>query len=748
MTVTVADPIDPVVARLGAADMSVPLAGVFATTNLNGVTGPVVRFPVEYGTGAQRVTGSINIELFNSTPITKQNFLNYVNSGRYHNVFFHRSVPGFVIQAGGFRSPNGEAIQTDSPIVNEFDLSPRDPQGRVNVRGTVAMAKVGGNPNSATSQWFINLADNSSNLDNQNGGFTVFGRVFSGGMALADQIAALPRYNFGGAFGELPLAQYVVDTDVQPHNLVTFKNPAVVENPQTFFTYVASSSDPQVVQVTVGGGNNLTLDFGNKVGSSTVSVTATDLTGASVTTNFTVTVANPSLQVQLNGQTLQPGQAAPVNLGTVFTGQVATRTLVLRNTGTGPISLGAVSSPPGVSVSGSLPTSLNAGQQVSLVLAIDTSEPRVIEGVLTIPTDAVNASGGALTFNLRAEVGSGVVLGAGGARSVIFTDGDGTRATFSLRGPGSVRLDFTGDSLTATTVRGVTTVTGTGVQLNDLTLQNTTAGSTLLVATRGGNNAVEVGVLSATSPVRALALRGVRVTGGVSLTTVAGSVQLGGLTNATAELGGAGLIGGLQLGDVSGTTLTVNGGVRSVTLGTMTGSTLTVSGAVGSLSATALTDSTLVIGATLGTLTSRQGMTGSVLRIASSVQRVSTPVFVGSTLSAGLVPGVGTPVTGQDYVPASAVRQFTVTSRTADAFSGSTLSAANLGRISVGVLTEGGSEATIQTVGMLQLTGRNALGRAFSLRRVTLGDSAQEALAAAGVPETRLRLSLLPLAPA
>ena len=71
------------------------------------------------------------------------------------------------------------------------------------------MAKVAGDPNSATSQWFINLADNGGTppdgLDFQNGGFTVFGRVFGDGMTVADAIAAVPRYNFGVPFDSVPL---------------------------------------------------------------------------------------------------------------------------------------------------------------------------------------------------------------------------------------------------------------------------------------------------------------------------------------------------------------------------------------------------------------------------------------------------------------------------------------------------------------------------------------------------------------
>ena len=153
----------------------------------------------------QTVLGDIEIELFdNIAPLSVQNFLNYVNDGDYDGTFIHRSVPGFVIQGGGYifdpASGTANHIPTDAPVVNEFSLS--------NVRGTVAMAKLGGDPDSATSEWFINLVDNSADLDNQNGGFTVFGQVINNGMRVADAIAALPRIDVGGAFDTLPVIDY------------------------------------------------------------------------------------------------------------------------------------------------------------------------------------------------------------------------------------------------------------------------------------------------------------------------------------------------------------------------------------------------------------------------------------------------------------------------------------------------------------------------------------------------------------
>lgn len=151
----------------------------------------------------QTPLGDIEIELFDAQkPQTVTNFLNYVSDGDYQSSFIHRSVPGFVIQGGGFtyKASNIAALPLDPPVQNEPGLS--------NLRGTIAMAKVAGDPNSATSQWFINLGNNSAELDGQNGGFTVFGQVVGNGMEVVDAIAALPVYNAGSPFDTLPLHDF------------------------------------------------------------------------------------------------------------------------------------------------------------------------------------------------------------------------------------------------------------------------------------------------------------------------------------------------------------------------------------------------------------------------------------------------------------------------------------------------------------------------------------------------------------
>ncbi|MEX0712439.1 MAG: peptidylprolyl isomerase [Pirellulales bacterium] len=144
--------------------------------------------------------GPIPIELFaGQTPLTVANFLNYVNDDDYVNSIIHRVVPGFVVQGGGFTTTSIQftsasqigSVPVDDPVVNEPGFS--------NTRGTVAMAKLPDQPDSATSQFFVNIGDNSANLDQQNGGFTVFGRVLD--MTVVDVINAIAPQNIDAARG-------------------------------------------------------------------------------------------------------------------------------------------------------------------------------------------------------------------------------------------------------------------------------------------------------------------------------------------------------------------------------------------------------------------------------------------------------------------------------------------------------------------------------------------------------------------
>jgi cyclophilin family peptidyl-prolyl cis-trans isomerase len=131
--------------------------------------------------------GSFTLELDPATvPTTVDNFLSYVNSGFYVNTLFHRVVPGFVAQGGGFSEGMVQKTGLSAPIALESN------KGLSNLRGTVAMARTGV-ANSATSQFFINLVDNTS-LDYQNPdnrGYAVFGTVVQG-LSVADAMATQP----------------------------------------------------------------------------------------------------------------------------------------------------------------------------------------------------------------------------------------------------------------------------------------------------------------------------------------------------------------------------------------------------------------------------------------------------------------------------------------------------------------------------------------------------------------------------
>jgi cyclophilin family peptidyl-prolyl cis-trans isomerase len=181
------------------------------------------------GTLAQfrTVFGDIEVELYDQDkPVTVKNFIRYVQSGAYQNEFAHRLIPGFVLQGGGFTITNRgstnatiAAVPAYPPITNEFGVGTRFS----NVYGTIAMAKLGGDTNSATSQWFFNLANNTFlDAPDTNNYFVVFGHVLHGTNVLkafnqfqywnGSQSSNLV-YNAGAPFDNLPLLHpSLVDT--------------------------------------------------------------------------------------------------------------------------------------------------------------------------------------------------------------------------------------------------------------------------------------------------------------------------------------------------------------------------------------------------------------------------------------------------------------------------------------------------------------------------------------------------------
>jgi cyclophilin family peptidyl-prolyl cis-trans isomerase len=229
----------------------------------------------------------ITMELFDDkAPLTVANFLRYVNnldaSGDYDGTFFHRLIPGFVLQGGGSNATDNTHIPVFDPVHNEYDP---DDLERSNLRGTISMAKVGpdqgGGAHSATSEFFISLADNSENLNNQNGGFTVFGRITDTSMEVVDAIAALQRVGDNGN-GGVPVQNYPGSGNPTPDQKIQIVDARVIlpTEADTNFTYEYTFTDgsgqlSKLVTGKLNADNDLALKFApGKAGVVTVTVKA------------------------------------------------------------------------------------------------------------------------------------------------------------------------------------------------------------------------------------------------------------------------------------------------------------------------------------------------------------------------------------------------------------------------------------------------------------------------------------------
>lgn len=276
----------------GIPDQALELGGAAASVN-----------PAQYidyedidGTFTKMTTnfGAVYVEMFDSlAPQTVSRMLEYINAGDYDNSIFHRLVSGFIIQGGVIRVDNPgqtpiqiQNITSRGTIVNEYAAS------HPNVERTLAMAKVGPpqgqepnaeSINSATSSFFFNLGDNRTNLDNQNGGFTTFARVYDDASwdVVDTQMGTLSTPGNSTQFPELPedangnLA-IISDWSVLPEN-----------------TFTVSSSDPGIVAASLVDGQVSLAPMSS--GTATITLTATGAYDGNVLSEtFAATVAEPA----------------------------------------------------------------------------------------------------------------------------------------------------------------------------------------------------------------------------------------------------------------------------------------------------------------------------------------------------------------------------------------------------------------------------------------------------------------------
>jgi cyclophilin family peptidyl-prolyl cis-trans isomerase len=369
------------------------------------------------------VLGNIDIALFGQQkPITVTNFLKYVDDGRYNQVvgsnqgtsFIHRSVPGFVIQGGGFlnvpdpatpQSLNLVAVAAYPPIQNEPGIS--------NKRGTIAMAK-SSDPNSATSQWFINLANNTGLDDPANsGGFTVFGRVVGNGMSVADAINALPRYNGAPSdpnspFHEVPVRNYAGGT-VKTDNLVLL--PAIAQISPLTFSAMSSNAN-----VTLAVSGTKLLVAGNQVGSAQITVTATDFDGGTVSQTFTVNVvAAPGRLVQLSTR-MQVGTGDNALIGGFIMRGPSPKRLMIRGIGPSAGISGALADPVlelhdggGAVIASNDNWGDAANKQDMIDSGVALASPNESGILMTVPSDPGNAFYTAIVTGANNTSGIGLV---------------------------------------------------------------------------------------------------------------------------------------------------------------------------------------------------------------------------------------------------------------------------------------------------------------------------------------------------
>jgi peptidyl-prolyl cis-trans isomerase A (cyclophilin A) len=224
--------------------------------------------------------GSVQVDLFDDlTPITVTNFVqHYVTPGRYNDSMIHRVDTGLgVIQGGGFTS-QAAAIQTDPLIPLEYS--------RANTRGTIVMARFKDpndtptsiNTTTASSQWFINTKDNSTTLDQANGGgYAVFGWVVGPGMTVVDSIAAVPTFAYTSPFNQVPLQNFT-QTDMTngvnpiPHAVIlssatvvkthaSYQNPFLATDVNNSGTLSATDALTVINDLLVNGNHALTAPF-------------------------------------------------------------------------------------------------------------------------------------------------------------------------------------------------------------------------------------------------------------------------------------------------------------------------------------------------------------------------------------------------------------------------------------------------------------------------------------------------------
>ncbi len=658
--------LEPLESRIAPAAILHPLANLIASINplhpsqvptgttidlgnmlaQNGSYDTLVTFHTNFDTdpntpGIQG--GDIVIELFDTkAPLAVQNFLDYVtDTNGYATSFFSRlafnqidqntSVP-FVLQGGGFSATaDSKGVITKVtpisdgllPIHNEYDASD---SSRSNTEGTIAMAKIPTGPNTATDEFFFNLGDNSQNLNNQNGGFTVFGKVTAASLDVLKKIDTLPvtsnLQKLNGALTNVPYMGTLASSNAAPTvdqlvritgvdvQTATLGQTPTDQDGHPLYTYAVTSDHPELVSTTLSGTNldqlNLAYHTGGAGGVAHITVQVNDQNGQPVnddqghplTNTFSVSVlpnliANSVSDTLPTLPTLVPqGTSGNVtfkvmNEGVVNVNSVATINVYLAPIGAdGTVNFDA--SNPGIPL-GSFTESLNLAPGGSQQFTHTVKVPKdyftsgayeVVENVTIAQqelfTDDSNTGGSA--FSNGAARGWNNIFG-NFAQSTdnhgtpnnlrvnvpfTYTDSHGDLVTLTYKGDGAGVVIKNPDN-TFSIETGYLGVTGNS-STSSLSVKITDASGHKLPS----STHTSIEDLTILNPIGKISLGNVDITGNVDLVAGAKSVTLGDLkgdgTNTSSfTIGASALLPAISVGNVTDYNLTALSDLKSLT---------------------------------------------------------------------------------------------------------------------------------------------------------------------------------------
>lgn len=608
--------------------------------------------------------GDIDLELFDQQkPLTVENFLTYVKAGSYNSSFIHRSTQPStgiqVIQGGGYAGVPSAAphIPTNPPIPLEASTN-----GVIsNTRGTIAMARTS-NPNSATSEWFINVSDNTV-LDPaaQPPGYAVFGRVINNTLSTVDAIAALPTFVFpkGTDPNETPLAELPLRDYTQANYDAGL--PADVANEVTTpalvlpkLSYTVSTTNSALVTPIIDDGV-LTLHYGTGTGAAQITVTALDDGGRSVSSTFTAGVGVLPVVVGADGAKSVTYTDADGTVTTVSLKGAGSATINFAGTGL---------------------TTANVKDRVT------------VSGTSVAVADASVTGGNnstALTFAAKGGDGNATLGGVTTNAAIKSVSARNVTLTGSLSTGGAIGTLDLGAADNAT-----------------ITLGGSASGKAA---------AITLGTATDTTINSAVAVKSIRTTsfsgGGASGFTVT-APSIGSITAAgdfAENLTVAGAIKSITVGGNLTGTIAADSIGKITVRGNLNGSTITLSQA---FVPRGKTIGSLAVGGTIGS---------SSIRTTGGIGSISADSINSSTIYAGVAPTTTTlPGSAGDFANPAAVGSVKLKS----GYANSNLAASSLGRLAVGTiqLNNGGTAFGFAAGKIAAISGATGPGVSFNLKNL------------------------------